>query len=249
MRRRDRRRRRRPGLRRACAGHGPRLGRASPSPSATTASCALGAPESNEAMVRSRLLQRHAAAARFVPLNGARPTPAAAAVASAQIRRCCRSTPRLLGMGAGRPHRLALRRRARTLAPRSRPAAACGRRHRPGRCRPDAPSRVSLTGRALFDARLIVLLIGGEEKRAGHRAGRPPTRFAPPVAALLRQTRSPVRILWSPGGIRRVAAGVRDASRHRSRSPSASARAAARRAPTTWRAWTRPRQPGPAAPS
>ena len=42
---------------------------------------ALEAPESNEAMVRARLLQHYAAAARLVPLNGLERTPAAAAAA------------------------------------------------------------------------------------------------------------------------------------------------------------------------
>src|SRR5580704_14795391 len=39
----------------------------------------LGAPESNEAMVRARLMQHRASAARLVPLNGAEQTPDAAA--------------------------------------------------------------------------------------------------------------------------------------------------------------------------
>ena len=59
--------------------------------------------------------------------------------------------------------------------------------------------RVSLTGRALFDAGLILLLVGGAQKRAVIEQTLADADFRPPVAALLRQTKSPVRELWSPG--------------------------------------------------
>ena len=58
--------------------------------------------------------------------------------------------------------------------------------------------RVSLTGRALFDCKLIVLLVGGDDKRAVIEQILADPEFAPPAAALLRQTRGPVRIIWSP---------------------------------------------------
>jgi 6-phosphogluconolactonase len=58
--------------------------------------------------------------------------------------------------------------------------------------------RISLTGRALFDASLIVVLTGGEGKRALLERVQTDPAFAPPVSALIRQTRTPVRLLWSP---------------------------------------------------
>ncbi len=59
--------------------------------------------------------------------------------------------------------------------------------------------RISLTGRALFASRMIVLLTGGEQKRALLDRVASDPAFSPPVAALIRQTRSPVRPIWSPG--------------------------------------------------
>ena len=60
----------------------------------------LGAPESNEAMVRARLLQHRAAAARLVPLNGAEQTPDAAAEAvEPEIAALAPFDAALLGMG------------------------------------------------------------------------------------------------------------------------------------------------------
>ena len=57
--------------------------------------------------------------------------------------------------------------------------------------------RISLTARALMESALIVVLITGEEKRAlVERIGREPD-YAPPVATILRQSRTPVRVLWA----------------------------------------------------
>ena len=158
----------------------------------------LGAAESNEAMVRARLLQRHAAAARLVPLNGAEQTPSAAAAAvEPTIAALAPFDAILLGMG-----------------PDGHIASLYASNSDAGQwLDPDCPRwavgvqsagwapyvpRVSLTGRALFDARLIVLLVGGEDKRAVLEQIEADPVFNPPAAALLRQTRSPVRVLWSP---------------------------------------------------
>jgi 6-phosphogluconolactonase len=158
----------------------------------------LGAPESNEAMVRVRLLQNKAAAARLVPLNGAERTPQAAAEAvEAQIAALAPFDAILLGMGPD-GHIASLYASnsdaGRWLAPDC-PRWAVGVQS--AGWTPYVP-RVTLTGRALFDAKLIVLLIGGEDKRAVIAQVATDPVFNPPVAALLRQTRSPVRVLWSP---------------------------------------------------
>jgi 6-phosphogluconolactonase/glucosamine-6-phosphate isomerase/deaminase len=58
--------------------------------------------------------------------------------------------------------------------------------------------RLSLTARALFDAKLILLLVSGDDKRALIEQILADPVYSPPAAALLRQTRSPVRVLWSP---------------------------------------------------
>jgi len=58
--------------------------------------------------------------------------------------------------------------------------------------------RITLTLAALLDTRLVLLLVSGEAKRALiDRVTADPT-FAPPVAALLRQAKTPVRVIWSP---------------------------------------------------
>ena len=58
--------------------------------------------------------------------------------------------------------------------------------------------RISLTVAALIQSRLIVLLISGEAKRAVVERALADSAHAPPVAAVLRQERSAVRILWAP---------------------------------------------------
>jgi 6-phosphogluconolactonase len=158
----------------------------------------LGAPESNEQMVRDRLLQGHAAAATLVPLNGVAKTPDAAARAiEPAIRALLPFDAALLGMGPD-GHIASL---YATDVHATANLAADGERlavgvRSPG-WSPYVP-RVSLTGRALFDCRLIVLLVGGDDKRAVIEQILADPDFAPPAAALLRQTRGPVRIIWSP---------------------------------------------------
>jgi 6-phosphogluconolactonase len=158
----------------------------------------LGAPESNEAMVRARLLQRYAAAARLVPLNGAEQTPSAAAAAvEPTIAALAPFDAILLGMGPdGHIASLyASNSDADQWLDPDCPRWVVGVQS--AGWTPYVP-RVSLTGRALFDARLIVLLVGGEDKRAVLEQIEADPVFNPPAAALLRQTRSPVRVLWSP---------------------------------------------------
>ncbi|HEX3918637.1 MAG TPA: 6-phosphogluconolactonase [Caulobacteraceae bacterium] len=158
----------------------------------------LGAPESNEQMVRDRLLQGAGAAAKLVPLNGEAKTPddAARAIEPA-IRALLPFDAALLGMGPD-GHIASLYatdvRAAANLAADGQRLAVGVRS--PG-WSPYVP-RVSLTGRALYDCKLIVLLVGGDDKRAVIEQILADPDFAPPAAALLRQTRGPVRIIWSP---------------------------------------------------
>jgi 6-phosphogluconolactonase len=157
------------------------------------------APESNERLVRERLLQGRAAAARLVPLKGAGPTPAddASAVEPA-VRALLPFDATLLGMGED-GHIASLFPSTPDLAALLNPE---GERLAVGVETPGlAPylPRISLTGAALFASKLIVLLVGGEAKRALLERVATDPAFAPPVSALLHQSRAPVRLLWSPG--------------------------------------------------
>jgi 6-phosphogluconolactonase len=149
-------------------------------------------------MVRARLLQHRAAAARLAPLNGHEPTPAAAAAAiEPTIRALLPFNATLLGMGPD-GHIASLYATSVGVAAALDPDAehlAVGVRS-PG-WEPYVP-RISLTGRALFDAGLIVLLVGGEQKRRVIEQVLADPDFVPPVSALIRQTKAPVRVLWSP---------------------------------------------------
>ena len=55
--------------------------------------------------------------------------------------------------------------------------------------------RMIAAGGAIF---LLVLLISGEAKRQLLRRVCADRAFDPPVAAILRQSRTPVRVLWAP---------------------------------------------------
>jgi 6-phosphogluconolactonase len=57
--------------------------------------------------------------------------------------------------------------------------------------------RLTLTAEALTRTRLLLLLITGEAKHALVRRVLTDQTFAPPVAAVLRQDRAPVRVLWA----------------------------------------------------
>ena len=58
--------------------------------------------------------------------------------------------------------------------------------------------RISLTARALLESALIVVLVTGAEKRGVIERVLSDPAASPPVAAVLRQSRTPVRILWAP---------------------------------------------------
>ena len=154
--------------------------------------------ESNERLVRRRLLQSHAAAAKFVPLKGHGATPSDdAKAADPAVRALAPFDVVMLGMGddghigslfPSTPHVAAL------LSPTT-PAAVVG--IDVAAITPFVP-RISLTGRMLLDAKLILALISGDAKRAVVERVLKDPEFAPPISAAIRQTKAPVRVLWSP---------------------------------------------------
>jgi 6-phosphogluconolactonase len=157
------------------------------------------ADESNERLVRQRLLQSHAAAAKFVPLKGHGPTPEDdAKAADPAVRALAPFDVVMLGMGDD-GHIGSLfpsTPRVAELLGATTAAAVVGVDVSPDR--PFVP-RISLTGRVLLDASLILVLISGQTKRAVVERVLSDPGFSPPVAAAIRQTRAPVRVLWSPG--------------------------------------------------
>lgn len=159
---------------------------------------APGAAESNERLVRERLLTGRAAAARFIPLKGAGATPEADAEAvEPLLRPHLPWSAVLLGMGED-GHVASLFPGDPDLAARLDPdgprlcvgVAASGL--------PPFVPRLTLTARALLDTRLVLLLITGAAKRAIVERVRNDPACTPPAAALLRQDRAPVRVLWAP---------------------------------------------------
>jgi 6-phosphogluconolactonase len=158
------------------------------------------APESNEGLVRRRLLKDGEHPARLVPLKTAAKSPEDA---EAVVHWKLAAMPRpfdvvLLGMGAdghvaslfaGAPGlEKALDVDDPALARAMRPTAAAG-----------STARMSLTLRALLDARFIAVILQGQEKRQALRKGSEPGAIADmPVRGLLRQDAVPVHIYWAP---------------------------------------------------
>jgi 6-phosphogluconolactonase len=155
--------------------------------------------DSNEALVRHRLLQGRAAAARFTPLYGGE-TDAQASLAGATRR--LQELPRpfdlvLLGLGNDShlaslfPGSLGVE---AALDPRGS-ALACTLTPPPG-VQPALP-RLSLTLAALLDSRRILIAAQGSAKRdAFERAARGRWPLPSPVQALARHARQPVDFLW-----------------------------------------------------
>lgn len=150
-------------------------------------------PDSNEALVRARLLQGRAAAATFLPLYSNAPSPEACAeIAEPHLRALAPFDMLFLGMGEDG--------HVASLIPGS-PAMATGLDPSCERFAIGIPAgvgsppvaRISLTLPALLQARATLVLIRGEVKReiVEHGSGLP-------VHALIKQAKAPLRVLWAP---------------------------------------------------
>jgi 6-phosphogluconolactonase len=155
-------------------------------------------PDSNEHLVRQRLLVGKAARAPFVALKGAGPTPEAdAAAAETRIRAILPFAAVLLGMGpdghvaslfpGGSKLGVGLDFEGERLVIGVDDAAD-----------PPRVPRISLTARALVTTNLLVMLVAGDEKRAVIERIASNLDYAPPAASFLRQDRCPLRVLWAP---------------------------------------------------
>jgi len=153
---------------------------------------------SNERLVREVLLQDRAAAARFLGLKNGAPSPDLGAVSAwetfARVPRPFDAM--VLGMGDD-GHTASLFPRSPNLASALNPAAVAGC---VGMWSPVAPHpRLSLNLTALLDSRRIAILITGEAKWRTYVAACAPGAVEDmPVRAVLRQTRTPVSVMWSP---------------------------------------------------
>jgi 6-phosphogluconolactonase len=153
---------------------------------------------SNERLVRDVLLKDQAAGARFLGLKNGAPTPDLGAVSAwetfARVPRPFDAM--VLGMGDD-GHTASLFPGSPNLASALNPSAVAGCA---GMWSPLPPQpRLSLNLTALLDSRRIVLLITGESKwRTFIAASAPGPEQDMPVRAVLRQTRTPIEVVWSP---------------------------------------------------
>jgi 6-phosphogluconolactonase len=153
---------------------------------------------SNEKFVRDVLLKEHASAAKFIGLKNAAPTPDVGAVAAWET---FARVPRpfdmvILGMGDD-GHTASLFPASPNLASALNLEAAPGCI---GMVSPSAPqARLSLNLSALLDSRRIVILINGAQKWSTFTTASESGPIADmPIRAVLRQTRTPVEVMWSP---------------------------------------------------
>jgi 6-phosphogluconolactonase len=153
---------------------------------------------SNERLVRDVLMKDKAAGARFLGLKNGAPTPDLGAVSAwetfARVPRPFDAV--VLGMGDD-GHTASLFPGSPNLPSALNPAAAAGCL---GMWSPVVPHpRLSLNLTALLDSRRVVLLINGESKWTTYAAACTAGAVADmPVRAVLRQSRTPVDVLWSP---------------------------------------------------
>jgi 6-phosphogluconolactonase len=153
---------------------------------------------SNERLVRDTLLKEQAAAARFLGLKNGAPSPDLGAVSAwetfARVPRPFDTM--VLGMGDD-GHTASLFPGSPNLPSALNPAAAAGC---VGMWSPVPPhARLSLNLSALLDSRRIVVLITGDSKWRTYAAACAPGPVPDmPIRAVLRQSRAPVDVMWSP---------------------------------------------------
>jgi len=153
-------------------------------------------PDSNEGFLRQHLLTGAAEGAKFLALWSPKRTPEAnAACIDLAISALLPFDVAMLGMGED-GHFASLFPGSPILADGLDPD---GERFclavPPGKPAPPQ-TRISLTLRALLDARRIILLISGAEKRRTLDAALAGKDL--PIGRLLHQDRAPVRVLWAP---------------------------------------------------
>jgi 6-phosphogluconolactonase len=154
--------------------------------------------DSNAKLIRERLLTGRAARARFVSLKGDGPTPDAdAQAAEAKLAPLLPAAATLLGMGddghIGSMFPIDPR-ISEWLDPESkRLVIGVETANEP----PYVP-RISLTVPALLATGLLAILITGEGKRELMERALSDPHSGLPVTAVVRQTKTPVRIFWAP---------------------------------------------------
>jgi 6-phosphogluconolactonase len=157
-----------------------------------------GSPDSNENQVRRHLLQKKAAAARFVGMKNEAATPLAGEVDCA-ARLQTLSLPwdcLILGMGND-GHTASLFPNAANLAAATDPHSGriCMTIHPPA-----APhERMTLTLPAILNSRQLILHLQGEEKKKVlARAQEEGAAEAMPIRYILRQQTTSLAVYWSP---------------------------------------------------
>lgn len=150
-------------------------------------------PDSNEALVRDRLLRGHAAAASFLPLYANVPSPEACAeIAEPHLRALAPFDMLFLGMGED-GHIASLIPGSPVMAQGLDPDGERFVIGVPAGVGSPPVARVSLTLPALLAARTTLVLIRGEVKREIVERG-----SGLPVHTLIKQAKAPLRVLWAP---------------------------------------------------
>lgn len=151
-------------------------------------------PESNERLVRQRLLVGEAADALFVPLKNAAANPEIGQMATEQrLNEIARPFDVVvLGLGLD-GHTASLFPQSPLLADGAPPRLCAATRS------PQGQPRLTLTLQALLDSRRTILHFTGDEKWAVYRAalGRGSVAESP-VRAVLGRGREPIDVFWAP---------------------------------------------------